>query len=242
MTKTIMFLPLLATLGCHERVIAVSPPVPENPGLMTVTGSATLEVSPDCADLTMTLSADNTRPGAATSAVDGKEQALIAALTKQGVQPKDMKLSLVTLEPVYEPNLYPLKVNTYRAQITVTATTRDFGQISALMEAGADAGASQLSSAFRRSDLPELKKKVRDMALTAAKDKAKQTAAALGIDLGRVVAVSENAGGSMWNQTYFPQVANTMVRNDQQGGTALGGTMQPLSLDVSVGYQLTTKG
>ena len=106
----------------------------------------------------------------------------------------------------------------------------------------ADAGASQLSSAFRRSDLPELKKKVRDMALAAAKDKAKQTATALGIDLGRVVAVSENAGGSMWNATYFPQVANAMERNDVQGGTALGGTMQALTLDVSVGYQLSTKG
>jgi len=242
MTKTFMFLPLLATLGCHERVIAVSPAVPENPGLMTVTGSATLEVSPDCADLTMTLSADNTRPGAATAAVDNEEQALIAALTKQGVEPKDMKLSLITLEPVYEPNLYPLKVHTYRAQITVTATTRDFAKISALMEAGADAGASQLSSAFRRSDLPELKKKVRDMALAAAKDKAKQTATALGIDLGRVVAVSENTGGSMWSSAYFPQVANSMERNNVQGGTALGGTMQALTLDVSVGYQLSTKG
>src|ERR1700759_4940965 len=99
MTKTIMFLPLLATLGCHERVIAVSPPVPENPGLMTVTGSAPLEVSPDCADLTMTLSPHTTGPGAATSAGDGKEQPLIAALTKQGAQPKAMNLSPATLEP-----------------------------------------------------------------------------------------------------------------------------------------------
>src|SRR3569623_2476464 len=148
MTKSFMFLPLPASHGCLERVTAVSPAVPENPGLMTVTGSATLEVSPDCADLTMTLSADNTRPGAATSAVDNEEQSLSAALTKQGVEPKYMKLSLITLEPVYEPNLYPLKVHTYRAQITVTATTRAIAKISALMEAGADAGASQLSSAF----------------------------------------------------------------------------------------------
>ena len=46
----------------------------------------------------------------------------------------------------------------------------------------------------------------------------------------------------MWNATYFPQVANSMERNNVQGGTALGGTMQALTLDVSVGYQLSTKG
>lgn len=236
MTKTFSLVMLLAA-ACQRPVIAVSPATPPNPGLMTVTGSSTLEVSPDCADLTMTLSADNVRPGAATASVNKEEGDLVAALTKQGVSPKDMKLSLLTLEPVYQPNLYPLKVSVYRAQITVTVTTRDFSQVSALMETGANAGAEQLSSQFRRSDLPELKKKVRDEALAAAKAKAQQTATALGIQLGRIVAVSENAGGQMWTNTYFPQ-NSVRVQNDSPG-TALGGTMQPLSLEVSVGYELT---
>jgi len=221
----LLALPLLAT-ACHERVIAVSPAAPENPGLMTVTGSATLEVNPDCADLTMTISSDNIKPGAAVSSVDSKEAGLITALSKQGIAPNDMKLSLVTLEPVYEQNLYPLVIHTYRAQITVTATTRDFAKISALMEAGSDAGAIQMSSQFRRSD----------MALAAAKDKAKQTAGSLGIDLGRIVSVGENVGGAMWNQSYFPQNA---VTRDNSSGPSLGGTMQNLSLDVTIGYQLS---
>jgi hypothetical protein len=237
MTQLLFALPLftVCATACHERVIAVSPAAPENPGLMTVTGTATLEVSPDCADLTMTLSSDNLRPGAATSNVDGKEQTLIAALKKDGVAPNDMKLSLITLEPVYAPNLYPLVIQTYRAQITVTVTTRDFAKVSQLMEAGADAGAISMSSQFRRSDMPELKKKVRDMALAAAKDKAKQTASALGVDIGKIMSVGENTGGYMWNQTYFPQNA---VARDNSSGSTLGGTMQNLTLDVSIGYQL----
>ena len=83
--------------------------------------------------------------------------------------------------------------------------------------------------------MPELKKKVRDMALAAAKDKANQTAQALGVSLGKITTVGENAGGYMWNQTYFPQNA---VSRDNSSGTALGGTMQNLTLDVSIGYQL----
>lgn len=238
MTKILALLPLFA--ACHERVIAISPADgADRPGLMTVTGAATLEVSPDCADLTMTLTADSVRPGTATSTVNALETRLVQALQLQGVPPQDMKLSLLSLGPVYEPNLDPLKIHTYRAQITVTATTRDFAKIGPLMELGAESGATEMTSNFRRSDLPELKKKVRDMALAAAKDKAKQTASALGIEVGRVVAVSEAAGGSMWNREYFPQNAAT---TSNSSGASLGGTLQPLSLEVSIGYQLGPKG
>ncbi len=238
MTKLLVLLPLFA--ACHERVIAISPADPTNqPGLMTVTGAATLEVSPDCADLTMTLTSDDPRPGTATSRVNALEGKLVQVLQQQGVSPQDMKLSLLSLGPVYEPNLYPLKIHTYRAQITVTATTRDFAKIGPLMELGAESGATEMASNFRRSDMPELKKKVRDMALAAAKEKAKQTASALGIEVGRVVAVSESAGGSMWNREYFPQNAATV---NNESGPSLGGTLQPLSLEVSIGYQLAPKG
>ena len=43
--------------GCADRVITMPAPAPvtPTPGGMTVSGSATLEVSPDCADVTMTI-------------------------------------------------------------------------------------------------------------------------------------------------------------------------------------------
>jgi uncharacterized protein YggE len=101
----------------------------------------------------------------------------------------------------------------------------------------ASSGATSISNAFRRSDLPELKKKVRDMALAAAKDKATQTAKALGIELGRIVSVAENPGGMMWHRTYFPQVANAMETRDNSA-VVLGGSLQPLTLDVTIGFEL----
>ena len=239
--QTLAALILTSSLvACHNspQVLAIPQPEHVQPGQMTVTGSATLEVSPDCADLTMTFTVDNGKPGIATAGVDAKEAALVAALHKIGVEPTDIKLSQLNLEPVYEPNpegWAQITIHAYRAQITVTATTHDFGKVSAMMEAGADAGATSLSSQFRRSDLPELKKKVRDMALAAAKEKASQTAGSLGIKLGRVVSVAENPGGYMWSNAYFPR-ANTQQTSN--GGTALGGTLQPLTLEVSIGYEL----
>jgi uncharacterized protein YggE len=237
---------VLATslFACSDRgpqVIAI-PAAAEvaRPGQMTVTGTATLEVSPDCADLTMTIVADGAKPGTATSSVQAKQQRIIEALKKLGVEPSDMKLSMLSLNPIYEPNpegWAQLKVRTYRAEITITTTTKQFDKIGGIMEAGAEAGVSTMSTAFRRSDLPELKKKVRAMALAAAKDKAKQTADALGISLGRVVSVAENQGGQMWSNYYFPQVANAMEVRDTSA-VALGGSLQPLTLDITIGFEL----
>ena len=233
--------------ACGDRtpqVIAVPANVGDidRPGNMTVTGQATLEVSPDCADLTITLAADNIKPGVAVKELEAKKQALIAALKKIGVETADVKLSTLNLDPIYEPNREgwaQLKVRTYRAQITVTATTKDFSKIADIMDTAANAGASSISNQFRRSDLPALKKKVRDMALAAAKDKAKQTADALGIRLGRVMSVAENQGGYMWQATYFPQVNNAMEVRDTTGAAVLGGALQPLTLDVTIGFELS---
>src|SRR5207302_1256334 len=107
------------------------------------------EVSPDCADLTMTISSDGAKPGDATSSVQAKEKALVDALAKLGVAPADLKLSNLSLMPVYEnsPEGWQVRVHDYRAEITVTATTHDFGKIAPLMDAGAEAGASSMSSA-----------------------------------------------------------------------------------------------
>ena len=244
--STLASLVLASSLvACADRgapqVIAVpSPAAVEKPGEMTVVGTATLEVSPDCADLTMTIVADGARPGAATSAVQAKQQKIVAALAKLGVATSDLKLSYLTLNPIYEPNAQgwaQLRVHTYRAEITLTATTKKFDKIGEIMEAGADAGVSSMSTQFRRSDLPELKKKVRAMALAAAKDKAKQTADTLGIGLGRVVSVAESQGGSMWRNAYFPQVANSMAVSDSSA-VALGGALEPLTLDITIGFEL----
>jgi uncharacterized protein len=227
-----MLLALFALGGCHERIITTAPDSPK-PGQLSVTGTATLDVSPDCADLTVTLSDDDDKPAVATSTVAQREAQIVAALEHAGVADRDLKLSLVTLEPLYDNNYQ--HVRGYRAAITVTVTTRDFGQISPLMQLATEKGATAVTSAFRRSDLPELKKHVRDLAIAAAKDKAKQTADALGITLGRVVSVSESANGMMWQQAYFP--SNVAATSNGSTG-ALGGTLQPLTLDISVAYQI----
>lgn len=237
---------LLAVPACADRgspqIVAVPAVELDKPGTMTVTGTAVLEVSPDCADLTMTIAGEGARPGQATAAVQRQQQVLVEALKKIGVEGPDLKLSYLRLDPVYAQTVLGVptqRISGYRAEVTVTATTKRFDLVGPIMEAGANAGASSMSSQFRRSDLPELKKQVREMALKAAKEKAAQTAKSLGIELGRIVTVAETPNGTMWGSAYFPQVANEAV--SRPGNGALGGTLQSLTLDVTIGFELAKK-
>ena len=222
----------------HFIQVPASQPEIERPGVMTVNGQATIEVSPDCADLTITLSSDSILPGAAVKSLDTKKLALVAALQKIGVETGQVKLSNLQLDPIYAPTpegYAMLKVRTYRAALTITATTKDFAKLGDMMDAAAQAGATGMSSAFRRSDLPEQKKKVRDLALAAAKAKAEQTATVLGIKLGRITSVAENPGGYMWSSQYFPNSSSTQ---DSSGAVTLGGSLQPLELNVVITFEL----
>lgn len=244
LAASLLSLPSLS--ACADRgapqVVAVPAAELEKPGNMTVTGTAVLEVSPDCADLTMTIVGEGARPGQATAAVQKQQQALVEALQKIGVGGSDLKLSYLRLDPVYAQTMLGVqtqRITGYRAEVTVTATTKRFELVGPIMEAGANAGASSMSSQFRRSDLPELKKQVREMALKAAKEKAVQTAKALGIELGRIVTVAETPNGMMWGSAYFPQVANAAEFRPSNG--ALGGALQSLTLDVTLGFELSKK-
>jgi uncharacterized protein YggE len=237
---------LIAVPACADRgapqIVAVPAAELEKPGNMTVTGTAVLDISPDCADLTMTIVGEGARPGQATAAVQRQQQELVLALKQIGVAGADLKLSYLRLDPVYVQTALGVqtqRISGYRAEVTVTATTRRFELVGPIMEAGANAGASSMSSQFRRSDLPELKKQVRELALKAAKEKAAQTARTLGIELGRIVAVAETPNGAMWGSAYFPQVANEAV--SRPSGGALGGALQTLTLDVTIGFELSKK-
>src|ERR1051325_8898995 len=75
-------------------------------------------------------------------AVQAKRDALLAALAKIGVERADIKLSFLTMNPIYErssDSWEPTRVHTYRAEITITATTRKFDQLGAMMDAAAGA-------------------------------------------------------------------------------------------------------
>lgn len=198
---------------------------------LTATGTATIGVSPDCADLTLTISREAPDARSAIAQVRARQAALVAALTQLGLADADVTLAHLGVDPVYDYAAGRSELRGYRAHTTITATTRAFDQIAPLMEAAADAGATEMSSRFRRTDLEALKKDVRAKAIAAAQAKAQETAAALGVRLGTVTAVAEANQSFLFSNEYFP--------SSGAGAGALGGDLQPLTIDIVVTYDLT---
>jgi uncharacterized protein len=197
---------------------------------MTVTGTATIGVSPDCADLVLTITREAKQPGAAMASVRERQDVLIDALRQLGVADADITLSQLGVDPVYDWMNQRSALRAFEARITITATTRRFDQIGDLMEAAAAAGATSMTSRFRHTDLERLKSQVRAQAIAAAQAKATETAAALGVTLGPITIVAEANQSYLFSNTYFPPAASASGE--------LRGDLQPLTIDVTITYDL----
>ncbi|HVV87404.1 MAG TPA: SIMPL domain-containing protein [Kofleriaceae bacterium] len=209
----------------------------------TVTGTAQLDVSPDCADLTLTISGEAPRTGPAAAAAREHQTALLGRLAALKVAKEDLKLSSLRIDPVIE---YLTdgrqRSKGFRAETRVVVTTRDFEQIEAIMDAAAASGVTQMSTAFRSEKLDEVKRRLRDLALDAAAAKAKQMTSKLGTSPGAVVGIAEQSGGSLWSNAYFPPANLPKLTGDATPGALTTAEAQTLTLEVSVTYQLPTAG
>ena len=242
-TVVAVALSILAVMAVAVGVAAIlavpRPPSPaaivaESPGQprgMVVGGSATLEAVPDVADVRATLSVEAASPVEATREVRARQSAAAGALAAAGVAGTDVSLSHLGLDPVHDRESGAIA--RYRASIDLTVAVRDFERLAPLLEILANRGATSVSTSFRVSDLPALKARVRRDAAAAAQKKARDLAAALGVELGPVRAVTETPGdGWSWNGAY----ANFVSTQAVPGGTH--GNLQPISLTINVTYDL----
>jgi uncharacterized protein len=231
-------LAIAATRPTPTQHISVAMPAGERPDEaagqprgFTVAGTATLEAVPDVADLRATISVEHASAREATRLARQRQEAARAAVDKAGVAATELALGHLQLSPVHHPKTGALL--RYRAAVSLTASTRDFDRLAPLMEALGAAGATEMATTFRVADLPALKKKVRQMAGKAAREKAQELASAVGFDLGEVRAVVEAPGnGWAWNGVYANAVET------QAAPEAPHGNLESVTLTVTVTYDL----
>lgn len=227
---------------CHARPRDASD---AEVGSLVVRGTATLNVEPDVADVRMDLQATARSPSLAASQLRSAEAKMRANLDDSGVGNEQLRASALTLDPVMTWNApRERKVLTgYQATLTVTVSTEAFETVPDILEAATDAGVASVAMSFRSTKMPELKARVRQLALDAAKAKVEQFESALDVSTARVMAVSESQSGAAWSAFGSPldnfraNAVEAMVVPD--GGAVLAG-MQPLTLSVDVRYELAS--
>lgn len=204
-----------------------------------VDGIAVIEVVPDVVDLTVVLSIQRSTPKQAVVDMRAEQRRMVAALKLQGVSGVDLRTSQLSVSPVYGD--YPRhRIEGYVAELTFVASLRDFDRIADVLEAASSFEVSNLYTRFRSTEMAAKKKELRDMALRAARDKARQSTAVLEVVLGQVVSIEEvsRSDRASWGTT-----GNMMV-NEFSSASFESQSVVPgaIRLDLTVEVQFALAG
>jgi len=190
-----------------------------------VTGTAVVNVTPDRALIKLGVQTN----GRTVKDAQAKNTAAINkvsfALKAMGIETKDIATDWYTLEPVYD-DYEDLHISGYRIHNVIEVTVRDVKKTNDLIAAAFQAGANQvLNVELYTSELRKYRDQAREMAMTAATEKASALAKTAGSDTGCVISINENSwsyfnNGGWWygygsNQNLWTQNA---VQNVQPTG------------------------
>jgi len=214
-----------------------------------VTGAAMINVTPDRALIQLGVQSNGTTPEAVQIANSVAIHKVINTIQALGVEAKDIATDLYVIQPIYE-DYDSLYIKGYRINNIVAVTLRDVQKTSVVIAAALGAGANQVINVeFFTSELRKYRDQARELAMTAAKEKAQALATAAGAEAGCVLNINENSWSyynGWWygrNQNIWAQ--NTIQNADPIGGSGVSAGDEPISLgqisvkaEVSATYSL----
>jgi hypothetical protein len=164
------------------------------PATVSVSGQGMVNVPPDTA--TVTVGIDVIRPdlGEAQDEAARQATAVIEAVRAIGVEERDIQTANYSVNILrdYSESGNPTEVTGFEVMNQVNVTIRDIEAVGDLLDAVVGAGANSIYGVqFFVDDPRPLSGEARTLAVDDATDKARQLAEAAGMELGRVVAISE---------------------------------------------------
>lgn len=201
--------------------------------LVTVTGEGTVAAAPDSAVIRLGVSSQGKTARAASDANAREMTVVLAAIKESGVADRDIQTTALSLQPQYDPNKTgAARLIGFQANNQVTVKIRDVARLPSVLDRAIAGGANEMSGVeFIVSEQGTLLDKARIEAIADARRKAELYAAAAGMKVGRVMAISEEGSAP-------PQRAFQALRAG--AATPLAPGEQTLRAVVTVSYELTS--
>lgn len=177
----------LVLAGCAPSTIIANPAPPER-GL-NVTGSGTVQLTPDVAYINIGVHSDLLTASEAVSANNKQTQQVVDALKEFGVEAKDIRTTNFSIYPnvQYDPQTNEKIRTTYVVDNSVYVTVHEIEKLGDLLDATVAAGANSVNSIqFDLADKTTAIKEARDAAVKDARTQAEELADAAGVSLGRI--------------------------------------------------------
>ena len=162
-----------------------------------VNGEGSVSVQPDYAQIRAGVTTKAKTVKEATEANTKLMGAVTAALRDSGIEQKDIQTSHFSVQPVYaspQPNTEP-KLSGFSVSNQLSVTIRQIATVGTILDRVITAGATDVGGVeFLHSDLSRALDQAREAAVADARRKAELYARAAGLELGRVVWVTEDPG------------------------------------------------
>ena len=179
-------------MGGHAALAADASNAPEH--TVTVSGSGDVSVAPDVADVSIGVMVQKTTVAEAQSAAATSMSAVLAAVKKDGVDPKDIVTTNISLSPVYDyssSGSVPRLVGEQFSN-TVTVTVRNLKSVASVVDDAIAAGATTINGiAFRLDDPTAVQAQARQIAMADARSKADALTSAAGVSVRGVASITE---------------------------------------------------
>ncbi|MDB5550731.1 MAG: periplasmic immunogenic protein [Rhizobium sp.] len=171
--------------------------------VIVVSGQGDASVAPDLAIVTLSVAETAKTAREALDINNAAMTSVVKALKDQGIADRDVQTSGLSVQPQYS---YPQNedgtpklpiLNGYTVTNGLTVRVRDLAKLGAIIDQSVTSGVNQGGDIRFTNDDPEKAlEEARTEAVKNAAAKAKTLADAAGVKLGRVVEISESAGGA----------------------------------------------
>jgi uncharacterized protein YggE len=162
------------------------------PRLITVTGEAEVQVSPNQAILTIGVETWDRDLSIAKQTNDERVKGILDLAKKYGVASGHVRIDHLSIDPRYKDGEGREDFIGYRVRETIVLTVHNLSKFDDLLNSVLEAGANYVYGVqFRTTKLREYRDQARALALKAAREKAKSMAKELGQKVGRPYTIVE---------------------------------------------------
>jgi uncharacterized protein YggE len=208
---------------------------------ISVTGVGEEIVVPDTANIQIGVQVFSEELSEAQRMSNEQIQAIIDTLTAAGVEERDIQTSnySVSIRQQYDNQGIATAVLGYDIYNTLSVTVRDVEQLGEILDQAVSSGANQIYGIyFFTEDLTEATAQAREKAVQDARARAEQLAAAGGVELGRILNISEGFAQPPMPFDYGRGMAGAEMAADSAVPIQTGS--QTVMIQVTVTFEITS--
>jgi uncharacterized protein YggE len=205
---------------------------------ISVNGTGRVKVEPDVADIQLGVTKQGEDARAASEEAAIAMDSMITALLGLGIAEADIQTTSLNLNPVYNYNTDPPKIEAWQASNMVSVTVRDIQSVGDVVDTAVTAGATNVNGiSFRVEDPSEAQSLARSQAVADAEGKALQLATDARVNIIGVITITES-GGQQPQPLYMNRSDLAFASAESAPSTPVLPGEVELSVNVFIQYEI----